>query len=167
MQVMKKLLLLLTLAVICSCSGQVDPASYESSNPTNMQRAINFIQECGNYYLATADKDQPRVRPFGTFIPYEGKVYIVTSNTKKTYKQLSDNQEAEICGLKSDRSFIRITATLQEDTRMKAKEDILELAPHLKGRYSADDGILAIFFLKDASVRECTMSGENEVDYEF
>ena len=37
-----------------------------------MERICNFLKEAGVYYLATVEGDQPRVRPFGTAIIYEG-----------------------------------------------------------------------------------------------
>ena len=31
-----------------------------------MEEVVKFLKECGAYFLATVDGDQPRVRPFGT-----------------------------------------------------------------------------------------------------
>ena len=31
-----------------------------------MQEVYDFLKQCGTYYLATVEGDQPRVRPFGT-----------------------------------------------------------------------------------------------------
>ena len=44
-----------------------------------MERVYNFLKEAGTYFLATVDKDQPRVRPFGTVNIFEGKLYIQRS----------------------------------------------------------------------------------------
>lgn len=41
----------------------------------NVERVARFLQEAGTYYLATAEGDQPRVRPFGTAHVFEGKLY--------------------------------------------------------------------------------------------
>ena len=41
-----------------------------------MEEVIQFLKECGTYYLATVEGDQPRVRPFGTAHVFEGKLYI-------------------------------------------------------------------------------------------
>ena len=45
---------------------------------TILERVYNFIEEVKIYSLATVDKDQPRVRPFGTILCYKGKLYIQT-----------------------------------------------------------------------------------------
>ena len=57
-----------------------------------MNKALEFLQESGIFYLATTEGDQPRVRPFGAVFEYEGKLYIVTNNTKKCFKQMLENQ---------------------------------------------------------------------------
>ena len=65
-----------------------------------MERICNFLKEAGVYYLATMDGDQPRVRPFGTALVFEGKLYIQTGKVKPVSKQLSVNPKAEICAFK-------------------------------------------------------------------
>ena len=59
-----------------------------------MERICNFLKEAGVYYLATIDGDQPRVRPFGTALLYEGKLYIQTGKIKPVSKQLPENPKA-------------------------------------------------------------------------
>ena len=43
---------------------------------TNLERVCQFLEEAQTYYLATVEGDQPRVRPFGTALIFEGKLYI-------------------------------------------------------------------------------------------
>ena len=43
-----------------------------------MERVFDFLKNAETYYLATVEEDQPRVRPFGTILNYEGKLYIQT-----------------------------------------------------------------------------------------
>ena len=64
----------------------------------NVNRVCAFLKECGTYYLATVEGDQPRVRPFGTVNVFEGKLYIQTGKKKNVSKQLAANPKAEICG---------------------------------------------------------------------
>ena len=53
-----------------------------------MEEIKNFIKDCGAYFLATVDGDQPRVRPFGTIEIFEGKLYIQTGKSKDCSKQI-------------------------------------------------------------------------------
>ena len=61
-----------------------------------MERVCEFLKSAGVYYLATAEGDQPRVRPFGTANIFEGKLYIQTGKAKSVSKQLIANPKAEI-----------------------------------------------------------------------
>ena len=62
-----------------------------------MEEVIQFLKECGTYYLATAEGDQPRVRPFGTAHVFEGKLYIQTGKVKPVSHQMLANPKIEIC----------------------------------------------------------------------
>ena len=62
-----------------------------------VERVCAFLEEAQVYYLATVEGDQPRVRPFGTAMVYEGKLYIQTGKVKPVSKQLAVNPKAEIC----------------------------------------------------------------------
>lgn len=53
-----------------------------------MKEVYDFIKECGTYYLATVEGDQPRVRPLGTIDIFEDKLYIQTGKTKEAPKQV-------------------------------------------------------------------------------
>ena len=56
-----------------------------------MEEVYEFLKKCGAYYLATVDGDQPRVRPFGTYLIFEGKLYIQTGKVKDVSKQMMAN----------------------------------------------------------------------------
>ena len=47
-----------------------------------MEEVYEFLKECGTFYIATIDGDQPRVRPFGAVNIFEGKLYIQTGKSK-------------------------------------------------------------------------------------
>lgn len=54
-----------------------------------MKQVFDFLNECGIYYIATIDEDQPRVRPFGTINIFEDKIYIQTGKVKCVSKQIA------------------------------------------------------------------------------
>ena len=64
---------------------------------SNIERVYEFLNTAQTYYLATVEGDQPRVRPFGTALLYDGKLYIQTGKVKPVSKQLAANPKAEIC----------------------------------------------------------------------
>ena len=70
-----------------------------------MNEAVRFLRDCGTFYLATEDGDQPRVRPFGAVMEYEGKIYLSTSNTKNVFHQMKKNPKVEIAAAKDGGEF--------------------------------------------------------------
>ena len=114
-----------------------------------MEEVYEFLKKCGVYYIATTDGDQPRVRPFGTVLIFENKLYIQTGKVKNVSKQIMKNPKIEICAM-SEGSWIRIQANAVEDDRIEAKQSMLEAYPMLKDRYSAEDDNCQVLYLKDA-----------------
>ena len=114
-----------------------------------MERVYEFLKNAGTYYLATVEGDQPRVRPFGTALIFEGKLYIQTGKVKPCSKQLAANPKAEICAFAGG-EWVRIAATAVNDDRVEAKESMLDNYPNLKANYSATDDNTQVLYLKDA-----------------
>ena len=115
-----------------------------------MKRVYDFLKNAEVYYLATAEGDQPRVRPFGTVNVFEDKLYIQTGKVKPTSKQLMINPKAEICAFK-DGEWIRIACELREDERLEAKKSMLDAYPNLRGMYDENDGNTQVFYMKNAT----------------
>jgi tRNA(Leu) C34 or U34 (ribose-2'-O)-methylase TrmL len=56
-----------------------------------IDKVYYYLNDAVTYYLATVDGTKPRVRPFGTILLDEGKLYIQTGTGKDVVKQLSEN----------------------------------------------------------------------------
>ena len=117
---------------------------------SNIERVCQFLDEAGTYYLATVEGDQPRVRPFGTALIFEGKLYIQTGKIKNVSKQLAANPKAEICAFQNGQ-WIRIAGELVNDDRREPKAAMLEKMPSLKAMYSADDDNTQVLYFKNAT----------------
>lgn len=126
-----------------------------------MNKAAQFLRDCGTFYLATDDEGQPRVRPFGAVVEYEGKTYICTNNTKKCFKQMVKNPKIEISATKGDK-WIRITGEAVCDSRREVKQYMLDQIPSLKKMYNVDDGIFEVMYLNNAMATIYSFSGEPE-----
>lgn len=127
-----------------------------------MKEVCEFLKKAGTYYLATADGDQPRVRPFGTANIFEDKLYIQTGKVKPVAKQIAANAKVEICAM-LEGSWIRIGATAVEDDRVEARQSMLDAYPSLQGMYKADDGNCVVYYLKDATATIASFAGEPKV----
>ncbi|MBQ5330139.1 MAG: pyridoxamine 5'-phosphate oxidase family protein [Oscillospiraceae bacterium] len=115
-----------------------------------MEKVYKFLDEAQTYYLATAEGDQPRVRPFGTALLCKDRIYIQTGKVKDVSKQLAVNPKAEICAFK-DGKWLRIACELINDDDREVKAAMLEKMPSLKAMYSADDDNTQVLYMKNAS----------------
>lgn len=134
-------------------------------NPENAALAQQFLKQCGTYYLATVEGDQPHVRPFGTAEIFEGKLYIQTGKVKNVYKQLLANPKAEICGF-SGGQWIRIACELIPDDRVEAKRDMLDKNPSLRGSYDENDDNTIVLFCRNAHATISSFTAD-PVTFEF
>ncbi|MGE4353612.1 MAG: pyridoxamine 5'-phosphate oxidase family protein [Oscillospiraceae bacterium] len=115
-----------------------------------MEEVYAFLKQCGTYYLATVEGDQPRVRPFGTVDIFENRLYIQTGKIKNVSKQMLANPKIELCGMAGGK-WIRVEAIAVEDDRVEARQHMLDAYPSLQGMYRADDGNCQVFYLRNAT----------------
>lgn len=124
-----------------------------------MQRVYDFLKQAQTYYLATTDKEQPKIRPFGTIDLYENKLYIQTGKSKECSKQMRENPKISICTMK-DGEWIRIDATAVNDDSIEAKEHMLSAYPSLRDMYDSNDDNTQVLYLKDATAEICSFTHE-------
>ena len=117
---------------------------------SNIEKVCQFLHDAGTYYLATVEGDQPRVRPFGTILLYEDKLYIQTGKRKDVSKQLAENPKAEVCAFMNG-TWLRVSGKLVNDDRREVKVAMLDKYPGLKNMYSADDENTQVLYFKDAT----------------
>jgi uncharacterized pyridoxamine 5'-phosphate oxidase family protein len=123
---------------------------YKKRGKNIMNKITEFLRQCGIFYLATMDGEQPRVRPFGAVMEYEGKIYFCTNNTKPVYAQMLKNPMVEMsCSLEN--RWIRVSGRVMPDTRSEVKEAMLNEVPSLRNLYRVDDGIFEVFYLAEGT----------------
>ena len=115
-----------------------------------MEEVKEFLKDCGTYYLATVEGNEPRVRPFGTVEIFEGHLYIQTGKNKNVFKQIEANNNVEICAFKDGR-WIRVTGKLVVDDRVEAKKHMLDNYPELRGMYNENDDNTVVLYFESAT----------------
>ena len=125
----------------------------------NMKEVQAYLKECGAFFIATADGDQPRVRAFGVSEIIDGRLYIMTGKVKDVFKQMAANGKFEICALKpSGSEWMRVSGTLVNDETLSVKETFLERNPSLKAMYKADDDNMAVLYITNGVARFCSFA---------
>ena len=129
-----------------------------------IDKVFYYLNDAGTYFLATVDGTKPRVRPFGTILLDDGKLYIQTGKNKAVVKQLKENPAAEICASMNNGTWIRIETELEEVDNHDLKVKMLDRMPILKEMYSADDDSMVMLQMKNATATFCSlMTQEPEV----
>ena len=123
-----------------------------------MNEVYEFLKNCGTYYLATVEGDQPRVRPFGTIDIFEDKLYIQTEKIKEVSKQIQANPKVELCAF-GEGTWVRLAGTLVRDDRVEAKQHMLDAYPNLQAMYSATDDNTEVLYFKDATATFSSFGG--------
>ena len=127
-----------------------------------MQKVYDFLKNCGTYYLATVEGDQPHVRPFGTVDIFDGKLYIQTGKVKDVSKQIAANPKVELCAFDGGR-WLRVSGKLVRDDRVEAKAHMLASYPELQSMYSAEDDNTEVLYFEDATAVFASFTDAPEV----
>ncbi|NMB34729.1 MAG: pyridoxamine 5'-phosphate oxidase family protein [Firmicutes bacterium] len=117
-----------------------------------MQEVFGFLQDNAPFFVSTVDEGNPRVRPFGFVMEFEGKLWFSTNNKKNVYKQLKTNPCVEISTASSDGKWIRLKgkAVFDSDLAARAKDKAIETSPTLARMYkAADNPIFELFYLEE------------------
>ena len=127
-----------------------------------MEEVLNFLRECGTYYLATVEWDQPRVRPFGTVNIFEGKLYIQTGKSKNVSRQIQANNKVELCWF-HDGEWIRVSGELVRDERVEAKKSMLDRYPELRGMYDENDHNTEVLYFQNMTATIYSFTSDPKV----
>lgn len=124
-----------------------------------MSKVVDFLNEAKTYYIATVEDDQPKVRPFGATMEYNGKVYLATSKEKNVFKQLVKNPAIEIAGIANGK-WIRIKGNAVVDETIEAKKAMMDANKFLQKTYIINDGKLAVFYIDKMKAVVSSFTGE-------
>lgn len=127
-----------------------------------VKETLEFLKDCGTFYLATDENGQPRVRPFGAVCEFENKIYIVTNNQKPVYNQMMSNPKVEMSGMDKGK-WIRVKCEVELDERREARVAMLEANPSLSRMYNADDNLMVVFKLNNVTSTICSFTEEPQV----
>lgn len=125
-----------------------------------MKEVQAYLKECGAFFIATVDGDQPHVRAFGVSEIINNRLYLMTSKVKDVYKQMAKNGKFEICAMKPNGSeWMRVTGTLVNDDDVVVKEEFLNRNESLKAMYKADDDNTAVLYITNGTANFYSFAG--------
>lgn len=125
-----------------------------------MEELLQFLKDAGAFYFTTVEGREPRVRPFGFHMFYDGKLYFGVGDQKAAYKEMKDNPNVELCAFK-DGKFLRIRGKAVFDLRPEVQAHQFEVSPFLQKTYNAETGHTHVnFYLEEMSAMLFPMGGE-------
>ena len=134
----------------------------------NVEKVCQFLDEAQTYYLATVEGDQPRVRPFGTALVYDGKLYIQTGHVKPVAKQIAANNHVCIVAYDGE-EWIRINCELiNESDNIEAKKAVIaEFDWAEEAGYTLDSPDFVLYRFANATAIIYNEDGEALVEEQF
>ena len=169
---MKRTLTTLLAAAACAAAFAQQPAPAADAaapNPkTPAMQIDDLLSGAGAFFLATADGDQPKLRPLGAHHVVDGKVWLGVGEFKNVYRQLVANPKCEVVALQPEGGkWLRWTgrAVFAEGAeREKLEEVFLEGAPGLRKIYDKSPGKrMMCFTLADARAELIPLMPPGEV----
>jgi uncharacterized pyridoxamine 5'-phosphate oxidase family protein len=128
-----------------------------------MSKVLEFLKDSQVFFIATVDGDTPKVRPFGLFFEFEGKLYFGVGDYKPSYRQLRANPKFEISAIRNGTEWIRLSAKAVFDDRAEVSKKAFEVAPNLKEAYTGEGKPkLALFYAEDLDATIYDLSGKAE-----
>ena len=113
-----------------------------------IEKVFGFLEDAKTFYLATVEGDQPRVRPYGAMLFFEGKIYIMAFGKTNATRQIANNAKAEICTFKG--KTLRIECKLVEDNRPEVGKALVDKMPSLKAALGENGENGVMYYLADA-----------------
>lgn len=115
---------------------------------TNVEKVNQFLDEAKVFCFLTTDGTQPKGRPFGFHLVYDGKLYFGCGTFKNVFKQLTTNPKVEILAIKGD-DFMRYDgeAVVVKDDGLLAA--VREAAPGIMAFYDQNGWEMGLFYLKN------------------
>lgn len=128
-----------------------------------MNRVVEALKEHSPFFIATAEKDQPHVRPFSSVTEFEGNLYLCCNNQKEVFRQLKANPKLELCGVSKEGSWLRVSGVAVEDDRIEARAAMLQDPTGPGMLYKADDGLFVVFRIEQVKAIRSTFTAPPEI----
>lgn len=123
-----------------------------------MSRLMDLLDQCETFWLATADGDQPKLRPIGAHVEVDGRVTFLIGSHKGMCRQLHENPNCEIGGFTGRGQWLRLTGRAVFDDNPQLVADFLATHKGLRRLYNDETGhTLVPFHLEDAEAHRYAM----------
>ena len=147
------------LAAVSIRPAHADDSAAPPAQPKEPVMQIDdLLSQAGAFFLATADGDQPKLRPLGAHHVVDGRLWLGVGEFKNVYRQLAANPKCELVALlPGGGKWLRWTgrASFAEGAERERLEEIfLDAMPGLRAIYDKAPGHRMMCFTLAASRAE-------------
>ncbi|MCF7958966.1 MAG: pyridoxamine 5'-phosphate oxidase family protein [Phycisphaerae bacterium] len=125
----------------------------------NKDDILKFINENPEFFLATCEENEPRVRAMCLYQADDEGIFFNTSKDKSLYRQLAKNPSVEMCFYDGERIQVRIRGKAQLTVEEGYKEQMCLKTPQM--RPFIMDGGIVVFRLTEARAKVWKMSSDH------
>jgi len=119
-----------------------------------------ILAETPMCFIATVKGNEPKVRAFQYQFEQGDGLWFCTARSKDVFKQLQANPAVEICAVKQDMTWLRVSGNVSFEDSFPVKERILAEQPLIKGIYGTPDNPdFTVFCLKHGAYTIADFSG--------
>ena len=128
----------------------------------NKEEVIDLIRDAGFCLLATAEENQPRVRPMMPYLTDDNQLFLALLGRSRTIQHVKNNPKVELCFVDRKMWYCRIsgTATISDD--MEKKEILWNNIPMLKQYFGGVEDSNFVLALIDINEVEAMTPHQNE-----
>src|SRR5918912_1498977 len=124
-------------------------------DPDRLAELAAAVMKAGRFpFLASADGDQPRVRPVSPVRTQGFTVYVANLHSYHKTEEIAANPRVELCYLDDRHDQVRITGVAEEVTDRALLQEIWDANPLLRQYLgSIDNPALVLYRVRPARVR--------------
>ncbi len=121
--------------------------------------AIDLIKDAGFGYLATVEKNQPRVRPIGPYLTEDNKLLVALFSHRRSIAQIKENPLVEICFVDRKMSYCRITGKAAVTPSKEQRQTVWNNMPMLRQYFSGpEDENMILIEIQISAIETMTTS---------
>ena len=113
----------------------------------SVNECYKFIRDCGYFFLCTANKNKPNIRPMGMIYSDAKALYIATDKRKNVYAELINNPQFVLASynLNSNR-WIRINGRAKVETSNNVRNEMITVYPMIRQEYIGEEELFFVVF---------------------
>jgi len=128
----------------------------------NKEEVIDLVRDAGFCLLATAEDNQPRVRPMMPYLTDDNQLLLALLGRSRTIQHIKNNPKVELCFVDRKMWYCRISGTASISDDQSKKEVLWNNIPMLKQYFGGTEDPNFVLALIDINEVEAMTPHQKE-----